>query len=92
VPAVHIDLTNGVTRCQTTPGTMVAVSMPLECPICGGVIELDAPVAGAQVDCPDCGELFLITALQPLKLGYALDMEAEAEFADEERPHTVHPG
>ena len=55
------------------------------CPVCEELIELDAVALGNEVECPECGELFVITSTDPLELSYAYDLEDEGEFYDEER-------
>jgi lysine biosynthesis protein LysW len=55
------------------------------CPACGGIVEVVDPEIGREVDCPDCEEALLVTALDPLTLDYALDTDEAGSFPDEER-------
>lgn len=56
-----------------------------ECPACGGIVEVVDAHAGKQVDCPDCEEALVVTALDPLTLELALDADEEAAFVGDER-------
>lgn len=53
------------------------------CPVCGGVIELEAPAEGMTLECPDCEELLLVAELEPLSLVVATDPD-EVAFPDED--------
>lgn len=62
------------------------------CPICEGIIEIDAPQPGMLVDCPDCGEAYRIASRAPLQLVYAFDSEEEGSFPDENYPRAGSAG
>ncbi|MFO7547022.1 MAG: hypothetical protein R6W77_16135 [Trueperaceae bacterium] len=62
------------------------VRIAAPCPACGGIVEVVDPQVGLEVDCPDCEEALVVTALDPLRLDYALDAdEAPAVVEDEHR-------
>lgn len=56
------------------------------CPVCNEPIELETPAVGLEVECPDCGEVFVVTRTEPVELAYAYDMDEERVFYDEDRP------
>lgn len=58
------------------------------CPVCRGIIELEHPAGGQEVECSDCGQLFRIATLEPLELVYARDIDDEGEDYDEDRART----
>ena len=55
------------------------------CPACGGIVEVVDPRIGLEVDCPDCEEALIVTALDPLRLDYALDADEEPAVVEDER-------
>ncbi len=62
----------------------MAEALVAKCPACDGLIDLPNASVGLQVECPDCEELLIISSLKPSALSYALDMEEEASFANED--------
>ena len=42
-----------------------AKNIQIACPHCGVVLETEDSIAGAQVDCPECGKAFLATPIKP---------------------------
>jgi lysine biosynthesis protein LysW len=56
------------------------------CPVCGELIEIVGGIPEKQVECSECGEVFRIVSLEPLKLAYAYDLEKESEFFEEDKP------
>ena len=57
------------------------------CPVCGELIEIVAGFQGKQIECLECREVFCIVSLEPLKLAYALDLNNEGEFFEEDRTY-----
>lgn len=54
------------------------------CPACNEIVEVAHPEVGREVDCPACGEALAVASLDPVVLRYALDMEEEASFPEDE--------
>ncbi len=51
-----------------------------ECPACGDLVELLAPVrVGGRVTCPECGQQLAIISRKPLELDYAFDYWEDEE-------------
>ena len=40
-------------------------TIQIACPHCGTVLETEESIAGAQIDCPECGKAFLAAPIQP---------------------------
>ena len=57
------------------------------CPNCTGIIEIEAGKGGV-VECLDCGELWVLASEVPPRLVYALEMEDEDVFTEEEWPRS----
>lgn len=55
------------------------------CPTCDGVVEIEAPVVGAEVECPECEDLLLIVDLDPLTLASSSDPDEIPSRREEER-------
>ena len=50
----------------------------LNCPECGGVLELDADVMAHEIiNCPTCGIELEITSLKPLEIAVAPEEEED---------------
>jgi len=47
------------------------------CPECAAEIELDDPLEGEIVDCPDCGVELEVVAIEPLTFELAPDEEED---------------
>lgn len=54
------------------------------CPSCDEIFEIDHPEVGREADCPNCGEALVVASLEPVVLRYALDMEEEASFPEDD--------
>lgn len=67
------------------------MSIAVVCPVCDELFEFESPALGREVECSLCGEVFVVTGLAPLALGYACDLEDEGEFYDEEWPRSSVP-
>lgn len=66
---------------------MLALSV-VPCPVCNELIEIETPAVGREVECPECGEIFVVARTEPVELVYAYDLDEEKEVYDEERPRT----
>jgi uncharacterized paraquat-inducible protein A len=62
--------------------------MVTHCPVCDALIEVVDPYESMQLECPECTEIFRVVSTKPLQLAYALELNEEGEFDDEDRPHS----
>lgn len=53
------------------------------CPACGGMVDIDDVAVGVTSDCPDCGTLLEVVALEPLTLRESGDPDV-VPFPDED--------
>lgn len=66
-------------------GVAMNARIAAPCPACGGIVEVVDPRIGQEVDCPDCDEALTVTALDPLRLDYALDADEEPVVVEDDR-------